>query len=168
MDYSLSFFRVFDLAFFVPGMLLFGAMWYSGCFLPFDALSFHNDTVHGILAGAFAVVFIYVLGLFCHGIQRTVYSNRYIWSICRKDKNSTPWYANLRKDNPRYELIMYFWYMRSTCWNLVAAIVLAVITGYYQHKLVLSLLEMGIPVFVIGVLVFLGCEFDEHMRKAAS
>ena len=162
MDNSLSFFRVFDLAFFAPGMLLFGAIWYSGCF-PIDALSSHDDTVHGILTGAFAIVFIYVLGLICHGIQRAVHC-----LIGIKNIGSTPWYTNLKKDNPRHELSMYFWYMRSTCWNLVVAIVLAVIISYYQNIPVISLSVIAISVFVIVVLVFLGYEFDKSMRKAAS
>jgi FtsH-binding integral membrane protein len=180
MDNSLSFFRVFDLAFFAPGMLLFGAMWYSGCF-PIDPLSSHDDTVHGILTGAFAVVSIYVLGLICHGIQRLVlWFIRLILNlfILIKNRRSTtpnnteptppPWFAKLTKDSPRIELSLYFWYMRSTCWNLVVAIVLAVIIRNYQNIPVLSLSVIAISVFVIVVLAFLGYEFDKSMRKAAS
>jgi hypothetical protein len=173
MDNSLSFFRVFDLAFFAPGMLLFGVMWYSGCF-PVDALSSHDDTIHGIITGAFAVVFIYVLGLICHGIQRVV---RWFIRLLLKNRRSTtpdntestpsPWFAKLTKDSPRTELSLYFWYMRSTCWNLAVAIVLAVIIYFNQSKLALSLSVGLISVLVIGVLVFLGYEFDKSMRKAA-
>jgi hypothetical protein len=120
MDNSLSFFRVFDLAFFAPGTLLFGVMWYTSC-LPY-AFSSQGDTAHGVLTGAIAVVLIYVLGVICHGIQRGVLW--IFWLPRKKQEEAPPWYINLKKDNPRNELSMYFWYMRSICWNLVVAVIL--------------------------------------------
>lgn len=110
-----------------------------------DYLKWKDDAVQGVFIGVFAIALIYLLGLICHGIQRIVLW--LIWFVYGKRNSPEPtaWFANLKKDNPRYELIMYFWYMRSTCWNLVVSIVLAAIICYPQHyKLALCLSELVI------------------------
>ncbi|MGH8657202.1 MAG: hypothetical protein ACREV4_01575 [Gammaproteobacteria bacterium] len=169
MEKSLSFFRVFDVAFFVPGVLLFGAFWHAG-FLLAQCLPGEANTAHQTLTVVLAIVLIYALGLLCHGIQRGLLSVKCIKQWLARlpgPPNPDPWFANLRANDPRHDLALYFWYMRATCWNLAVAIVPGAMIYYGEW-------DGGTWVaFFIGVLIawglcFLGRDFDQSMRKAAS
>jgi hypothetical protein len=157
MDKPLSFFRVFDIAFFAPGMLLFGALWHAG-YLPVNGFAQGQDTVHGVLSAAYAIVLIYLLGLICHGIQRGV-----LWLFrSRKGSKDPSWYANLQANNPRHEFAIYFWYMRATCWNIAVALIPC---AFLFRQYPLGVLVDGI---IVLILIALGCDFDKGMRDAAN
>lgn len=177
MEKSLSFFRVFDVAFFVPGVLLFGALWHAG-FLLAHCLPGEATTAHQTLTVVLAIVLIYALGLLCHAIQRRLLSVKCIeqWLTRLPDPaNPEPWFANLRANDPRHDLALYFWYMRATCWNLAVAIVLAVgvvsCAMMYRrewHGSIWVALFIGVLILIAWGLCILGRDFDQSMRKAAS
>jgi hypothetical protein len=66
-----SFFRVFDLAFFVPGTLLLGAIIQTNTFTSLN-LDFNKEvpTLMEIIRGVSLLVAVYVLGLLSHGATR--------------------------------------------------------------------------------------------------
>jgi hypothetical protein len=71
MEKSLSFFRVFDIAFFVPGILLFAAIWYR-FFREISIADIEDSTPRAIAMMTMSLAFIYLLGLICHGFQRAI------------------------------------------------------------------------------------------------
>lgn len=111
MEKSLSFFRVFDIAFFAPGILLFAAIWYR-FFREFPFADIGDSTPRAIAVMTVSLAFIYLLGLLCHALQRAI---RAIWELLsRRDSamTATPvtkksWFEALDR-TPREELALYF------------------------------------------------------------
>jgi hypothetical protein len=156
MDKAATFFRVFDVAFFAPGVVLFAALLRAG-YIPDTVLKINLSTIEGILIIVQAVAGVYILGLICHAIQRI------IKTLCKllpaSDKSS--WYTRLTS-NSSYELVTYFWYLRATCWNLAIALAIALFfefCGPLKKAWVVILLLVGVI-----LLTFLGFDFHKALR----
>jgi len=118
-----SLFRVFDVAFFVPGALVLGAAHYAGLVPISPALSDANvASVRGLIAAVTAVGLIYIIGVLIHAMQEAlVMIGRYARRLLGRSRNDrSPWYRK-RSGGAEDELAYYFWYMRATCANLAAA-----------------------------------------------
>jgi|GEM_PF-2216841 len=173
MDKLTSLFRVFDVAFFAPGTVILLALWRKGHLSSVDFKT-SLSTVEGLMSSVILVTLAYVIGLLCHGLQRIIYKiTRWLVSMVPKTRpESRPrnsWYRQLQTTS-RAELAHYFWYMRSTCWNLaLAAIVSAYLVGHSSTNSSGQNPKLLIPVAVlVAVLVFSGIEFDGAMRRAAT
>lgn len=126
---TLTFFRVFDLAFFAPGTVLFLAMWGLGL-LP---LAHKTDltTAEGAIALVASVAAIYVIGLSVHALVWEVLLPllRFRTRAQRKEEQTSDWipFPMRFRDSSQEEIILYFWYLRSTCWNVGIAIALSLL-----------------------------------------
>src|SRR5262245_22986754 len=120
MDKTATFFRVFDIAFFAPGAVLFAAL-LRAQYIPKAAVSQELKTIRDILQIVLLVAGVYVLGLICHAVQRGI---KTIWRLLSNNSTAASWYTRLQSDHV-YELATYFWYMRATCWNLAVALLAA-------------------------------------------
>ena len=184
MDKALSFLRVFDIAFLVPGMALYIVVQRLG--YPYSlpiAGTLKLTSADGILWLVQAIVAVYGLGLICHGIQRLV--NEVIWRIRQDIQNSangsgqppkvttldserdSAWYESVANEK-RDELAVYFWYLRATSWNLAAAILIAVLLWWFQATGIEGE-DLLLPVAVGSAmsLVFLGYDFDRARESIA-
>jgi uncharacterized Tic20 family protein len=133
-----SFFRVFDLAFFVPGVVLVGVGIQTEAFSAFN-LDLELDKLAGIIRGVGLLGLAYLLGLLVHSITDLIGRG---WKGIRpwlnkipllawqwKKPTHPPWYAQL--DEPRrHDIATYFWYMKAVCANLSVALlgVIAIVT----------------------------------------
>jgi hypothetical protein len=166
MNKSPTLFRVFDLAFFVPGVLLLSGFWYLKI-LP-AALATALDASDWVISLGVGLATVYVCGLFTHGVQRV---SRKIKSKCRPDPKSPArsWFQEL-SESSREELALYFWYTRATCLNLFVVTVLLFIAGLWELVFVQSpiagnvVLLCGVTGPVFGFLGF--CDFEKSMRRA--
>jgi len=140
MNNMLSFFKMFDLAFFVPGVVLFGVLKMAGVF-PEDMLKVDLDTVEGVVLLVGSLVMTYGLGLIVHGVNDFIETT---WSVGKSigmsGKNGAvvrslplsrqPWFVRFLKKKELTEVALYFWYLKATCFNLGTALVLTwVIVG---------------------------------------
>lgn len=166
MDKISSFFRVFDVAFFAPGALLLLIFWHASDPSELN-LSIDVSTAAGVFAVTVGFTLAYILGLMCHSLQRLLYLvfGRRLSDKLTASEGRTSWYQTMEA-NSLNELTQYFWYMRSTCWNLATA--LAVGSAYAQAKG-----KHPIPGGWIGVavgillLLFAGFEFHRANKKAS-
>lgn len=161
MEKVLSFFRVFDLAFFAPGAVLLWGLHSTGWLGDVDPLKTNAavTTVEGLTAILLTIGFIYVLGLLAHGVQSLL--NPLPRARSRVQGTELSWFQHL-KDETRADLAMYFWYMRATCWNLcVAAIAVAALLA------VKSCWYAVVPAAAVFLLGWLGNEYDEALKRAA-
>jgi len=118
LDKSLTFFRVFDIAFFAPGCILMVFARASGLWpkhLP-DSLT-SPEGVFCLVAG---VAITYILGLIVHAVVWFVVSS---FGKPSADGSDKP-FASRFKKRTKDELLLYFWYLRATCWNVAAALVI--------------------------------------------
>ena len=127
MEKSLSFFRVFDIAFFAPGILLFAAIWYH--FSPEIAVAnisigeIKDNAPLAIAVMTVSVALIYLFGLLCHALQRVLWE--FVFRrFCPTPPTHKSWFQALDRAACE-ELALYFWYMRATCWNLAIAVSLS-------------------------------------------
>ena len=134
MNRTLSFFRVFDLAFFAPGGLFLAGLWVLGLFPPTHVMA-QSQSLTDATGLIFAIVtlgLIYVSGLVIHGIQRVLSAP--IWRLLQmhgwveqspahgvSSVDDAIWYQRLSFER-REDLSLYFWYLRATCWNLAVTI----------------------------------------------
>jgi len=124
-----GFFRVFDVAFFLPGTLLTSAVWLS---IPHDVqmkvaglLGSRNGvggTITTAFAGATLLAAVFLGGLLVHAVHRTVYGC-FKWLTDDQPENLCGSPATVRKP----ELQLYFWNLASLSWNLEAAVLLGAI-----------------------------------------
>lgn len=168
MEKALSFFRVFDLAFFVPGAVLYWALHSFGpsWFAAMDPLATKLEigTVQGIFGVVVAIGLVYFLGLLTHAVQRLI--DLLIW-VSRKETQANiadepAWYTKL-ENSPRAELAFYFWYMRATCWNSAVAAALICWIGIATNNFWLLL-----SVLPGALLVFLGFDFHRALHSAVA
>jgi hypothetical protein len=155
MEKSLSFFRVFDIAFFAPGILLFAAIWYR--FFPEISIAdIEKSTPRAIAVMTVSLAFIYLLGLLCHGFQRA------IWELVSRPASVTKqaWFDGLDRA-AREELALYFWYMRATCWNLAVAVITS---SFLFPSCFPGIILLGSLVSV--ALMLLGADFNRSMHRA--
>lgn len=140
-DKGLYFFKVFDLSFFAPGMVLaLTGAWIWNHHL--GSLQQKFTTPGGVLALMAAIGVIYILGLVCFSLT---------WALYRRVKkheteglkvlSDTYWppLPLLFEGQQRDELILYFWYMRATCLTLATSFCISwlsiMATLAYQYHL---------------------------------
>lgn len=161
MEKTLNLFRVFDLAFFVPGAVLLAGLWRTGALgtTVTDARDSSSDTLQAIGLGVLAVLASFLLGLLCHSVYRLVHL---IAGRLAGEATEPSWYNALVKDRPQHELAIYFWYLRATCWNTAVACVivcpLMACVGSATWALVCG---VGTVVFL-----FLGYDFNAALKRA--
>jgi len=173
-----SFFRLFDIAFFAPGTLLFLAL-YVAEVLPRNPPSGEKlTTSESIVSLLVAMALIYLLGLLTHGVQ-----SRIVWPLGRRWKKEGPkegaegqgapgerepaWFQRLSAE-PRENLSLYFWYMRATCRNLAVALpaaALLLFAGDSPGRSTKALL-LGIAVLGAVLLVQLSREYDDALERS--
>ncbi|MEO1018704.1 MAG: hypothetical protein AAFY56_13585 [Pseudomonadota bacterium] len=168
MDKALSFFRLFDLAFFAPGALLVGVLFMKGWFQ--DLLVSSNLAV--VLFGIIGV--IYVTGLAIHSAQRVLHQwLLHQWLLHQRlgtkpsaEQGTVPsWYQKLPLD-PRLEMAFYFWYMRTTCWNVALSLVI-VLVFLIPNPPSISKVLLFLSAGVAAALIYRqGWDFDRAMRRA--
>lgn len=174
MEKNLAFFRLFDVAFFIPGALFFAALWIRGWLkwiVPADA-----DGPSGpVFAVVIAIIGSYMLGLFVHGVQRMVTrlvhvvlgpNNRKHITQLLVGNYGTAWYRNL-SDDQRHELTTYFWYLRATCRNAAVALALSGFALYVNDG-PLNVMRAAWLFAVAAVLIALGMEYDSSLNVATA
>lgn len=177
MESALSLFRVFDVAFFAPGGVLFFALLSCDLIAPGQF-----DTSLGSVGKiGLTVVLIYVLGVVCHASHRALaglFKRCGFKDAARSEADHGPWYSGLARKR-REDLAMYFWYMRATAWNLAVAtaisgVMLSIAGIKYQPSSPNPLQKLaaacGAPLLagavLCALLIFLGLEFDRALRRA--
>lgn len=163
MENASSLFRVFDLAFFVPGAALLVASWQMGLLPELRENGARGD----VIAAVAAIVLVYAFGLICHAIARAalLLSD---WPTKLKGDPRLPWYRSVEEKVK--DLATYFWYLRSVCWNFAVALALLAGFALAQHwkmagsTRVCCVLLLGASV----ALVLLGGEYDLALRKASN
>ena len=171
IDRTLTFFRVFDLAFFAPGVLLAGTcLFLSRQFLVDLNVSLSQSG--GILLVLGGIGAIYSAGLMTHSItwaalriaRRLLRLVRGIWPKAEHDTEPDwpPW-PLLFEDSLRDELILYFWYLRATCWNLASAVVLSTFLVLRIHGIMFEIIVGALGVSTI--LVAQGSDFNRAVNR---
>jgi len=162
MEKAFNFFRVFDLAFFVPGALFLAGLVGSGV-LKANGVSSHVSTPKAANVLALIVSAIlgsFLLGLLCHAVYRLV--DYVVWRVRGRPVDDT-WYNVLQKDNPKHELAQYFWYLRSTCWNTSVACLAVCGLMIFSHCSAWALIAgLAVPVFLL-----LGFDYHRALERAA-
>ncbi len=165
-DGSLHFFRIFDLAFFAPGATILGAMWW---YRVIDARQLRlcelgGETTQGVALLIAAALLSYVIGLACHAVHRVLTSVLGTWRKSLRCSDCDPsWYANLKSD-ARQELALYFWYKRSTCWNMAVAVIVVWAIRSQSCGVCCSWLP---ALLICAAFVWLGQDFDRALHRAA-
>jgi hypothetical protein len=172
MEKRLSFFRVLDIGFFAPGILLFAAIWYH--FFPEIAVA--NISIGEIkdnapLAIAVMTVSVALIYLFALSATRC---NASYGSSCfdvsarhrhqhhrhrqRTSPGSSPWTASLARNWRSTSA-----YMRATCWNLAIAVIPSSFPVFSYLKGVLPGLVVSFALVLLG-----GVRFDRSIDRAAN
>ncbi|MCQ0988812.1 hypothetical protein [Jiella marina] len=131
MNNFLSFFRVFDLAFFAPGALvlwLAHSLDYLGALDPLRRAKSLTDP-DGVFALAAIVTATYAIGVVIHALRSLIWrlgGKRVSQIGGSKYSKKNSWYLYL--EEPQFsEIQNYFWYMRATCANISVAFVICAI-----------------------------------------
>lgn len=131
---ALTFFRVFDLAFFAPGALLTLGALHAFVVMPGKiTLSQYKDAGTGLvlLLSVIGVLASFCAGTVVHTVARlfrvttwgyhlAVVLTRYQWKLA-KEGNASPAVYRCSNAATRNDLVTYFWYLRSTFANLAVA-----------------------------------------------
>ena len=180
MEAATSLFRVFDIAFFLPGAVLFLDLWLLGLIRDCQDRSLRGNVVDALGA----LVLVYALGLLAHGCARGVRElNQEIRNKnepTRAGADTTKATGKERWQNPawyraldatgRDRLLCYFWYLRGVCWNLA---VTGPFTGYavadYRMHGDVSMRVLSIlsGTIAAAVLVWLGSDFERALKSLA-
>ena len=169
---TLHFFRIFDLAFFAPGATVFATLWWAG-WINSESLQLQKtggESATSVSLLLLAVLASYVFGLFCHACQRMVLTAKKNRSATESSEVSAtptaPWYTAL-SESSRHELALYFWYKRSTCWNMAIAMVLVGVIGLSKTRPCDWILWVGGCLIGSAAFGWLGNDFDRAMRGAS-
>ena len=167
------FFRIFDIAFLAPGIVLLCALAAAG--VPLDTtLAGTSGTLAAVVRGIWLLTAAYTLGLAIHGLTRLIG-----WVIdkkCRKTEENgkepaTKWYSpgSPLVSAGDHTIPLYFWYLRATCWNLAAAVVLTGCIGIMKASVDSGRFWPWLVVLGTGApLWFAGFEFDRSFRTATA
>ena len=137
MNPAFFIFRVFDVAYFVPGVVAMASLvefarWWatvegtgsgSPSCLYLVKLTESSSAASGILL----VVGTYLLGLACHGAGRLLRRIGIVKRPCTNPHSGSEFFPVLVTADP--SLVQYFWYMRTVCLNLIPALLLATIVA---------------------------------------
>ncbi|MCB1037026.1 MAG: hypothetical protein KDD47_24580 [Acidobacteria bacterium] len=129
-EQGLTFFKVFDLAFFAPGVVI--ALTLAWVFQDrlegFDA---QITQAKGILAVVLVIGGIYVVGLVLFSVMWFLFrsgSRQGPDKIESVGDSGWPRFPLLFEKGNREELILYFWYLRATCYGVALALVVSALT----------------------------------------
>ncbi len=124
MDKVFSMFRVFDIAFFAPGIFLCYILTkYTGVLSFFGQTNLELKTTEGLFQLVMQFGIVFVMGLCIHGMQRIITGKFKLPRGRAGTKQS--WYLELEPGNLQ-ELALYFWYLRATAFNLALSCLLCV------------------------------------------
>ena len=145
-----SLLRFFDIGFLAPGSLLLAA-----CYISKKeklVINLPSEFVPAVIIAIVITVLAYLLGLTIHIVGKLI---RSIESSFRGDCGMTSdvkWLNRLQQST-KDELATYFWYMRTTCTNFSASIIIswAVLLCNEKTEVVTSLL--GLPSGILGSLL---------------
>lgn len=164
---ALSFFRFFDLAFFLPGAMLAGALaWKLGLLSRFRG-SPPGGALGSLVAVLAGLMSIYFLGLVIHAVQRLLNEGPGLSRLKCRDlptAGTSPWFTHL-DDGRSQDLVLYFWYLRATCWNtavavVIASVVCAVVPGPQPRGWF-----WAVPPIVAPLLIYLGWDFERAWQS---
>ncbi len=162
---GLPIFRIFDLAFFLPGLMVVAAAMVIELIDLRVYTSASVTNLEGVLTVTALIGACYLIGLLLHVVYEPCGRVGYfLWEkINRKGARSIkPWYQELDAGT-RSELVLYFWYMRGTCRNVACTFFLIAIGVVI--KLGLSWLLAGL--LIAGLLSsFLALEFTIAHRRS--
>jgi hypothetical protein len=163
MDRALSLFRIFDIAFFAPGAVIFAAVYQVGWFSWKGGDSLTTSTAGSILALLLGLGLVYMIGLVTHGIQRMTL-HKWVGKPSEEDRAKDSWFLKLKPERVE-ELRLYFWYLRATCLNLVVALLIAAVIFFWSSPLKPSGLWVAVIVLVVSeiALLSLGRDFNRAM-----
>jgi len=174
---ALSFFRVFDIAFFLPGGFLCAVL--SQCTVwPFsDSGGAKLETVGGISYIVSGVAAAFVIGLLVHQVQRAAWDllAKFDWvkKLLHGEMRHKAWYRNLESAQ-RAELAMYFWYLRAATRNLALSSLLVLLAFPWleprSHVPLAPFFNpcVAIPLMVVLAALFarLGADYDSALQSA--
>ncbi len=166
LNSAFGFFRIFDVAFLIPGALVYIVPKTTsshsllerlgpGGLFPSPSLPV-SEWVQKLGALVSFVVVLYVTGIVCHAIARQVRE----WLIKLKNRNGSQ-----ESDSPSLdrasEVGIYLWNLASLSWNCAAALAIGAILRWK--------LDLGtVIILIVGlVLVRQGCEFRAGYRSMA-
>ena len=163
MSGATSFFRVFDLAFFGPGVVVLMSIKMSGLIeVPDSMLSWRIDQLGSLLSIIIAIGCAYVTGLTLHAIREFLAQRIEHLFMQNKGSKKTSWYERVSNELVM-EIVHYFWYMRATCWNLATSCVIVGVISLISWTVWMAwALAFCIP------LVYLGYRFDGALKRATS
>ena len=128
--------------------------WSSGLFPRPRTPSSHYapELLDGLFVFVVAAVGAYVLGLACHSVARLVYAG--LGKPRPRSKRAAVTWVRALPEDQRIRLGLYFWYLRSTCWNLAVALVTGLIllgcAGKTTGLVVTSMLGLAFLLIVQG------------------
>jgi hypothetical protein len=133
---TLSFFRVFDLAFFAPGFVQVSTfLWLQRKSLA--QINVELTSFFGFVAVIFLLASVFVVGLMIHSLTwfiRGVFTKAFPEQLLHRTKRDSAFPSRFSQPIAE-DLILYFWYLRSTCWNLSTALILALGFLFWQESL---------------------------------
>ena len=180
MDRSLNFFRTFDLAFFAPGTIVFSTFWLGGKLAPLQGKVPDNlGTAGGVFTVLLTIAAIFVAGLCVHLVQRSL---RYVGKLLAMAQLCHGWLKTFETSLQRrltargkvagnspldkldrhaqQDMLLYFWYLTSTCYNLAIAVLFAAL------MLDETVLVSHLLAWVVAVMLFaLGLTFSFKARS---
>ena len=154
---TLTFFRVFDIAFFAPGVVLIGLFANMG--LKFPGATASLSSPNGVIALLSGIAALYIAGVAAHSAVWYAYRSRWArrWQDAVEDEiqeeleespSAWPPIALEFEGPTRDELILYFWYLRATCWNIAASLLAVSLilplgkTGTWSERILLASLSL--------------------------
>ena len=165
---SLSFFKIFDLAFFAPGLLIAIHLGILN-FAELKSLSFDLSSTAGTIIAVIAGIgIVYALGLANFALSRVflhLFLNR-IPSLRRGLQQGWRPFPMRFEGSTRDDLLLYFWYLRSTTLALgvaflVSAVYLKINTGFTSCW-GMTLGEL----LCAGFLFFLSRDYKENLDRS--
>lgn len=177
MDKALTFFRVFDLAFFAPGTILLVVGWYL--WAPESVRPTQPSAVENLITFLAFIAAAFFIGLVIHAVVWTVFK-----PILVNERSGSPdedqngaesagWipFPNHFDGNTRIDLILYFWYLRATCWNGAFALGISALLVLCSSKLDPLWVRCATSLALIfsGVMLcLLGSNYHRTLRNSLS
>lgn len=145
MNNALGFFRVFDVAFFVPGAIIVAS--FMQRYQVFDKLkSTETLSINDISILVLVTISSFVTGLIIHGIGQFVkplLSKVNFFTNLSNSSDCIPrWYKELSTER-KNELAIYFWYIRSTCINCSISLLISWLLLFFKNRNFTKLLGLS-------------------------
>lgn len=165
MGNATVFFRVFDIAFFAPGLVVLVPLW-RWWDLDLGRGGPTNQNVLDAAVGA-ALWFLvaYGVGLVIQALSRVVL--RFTGKMLPQEGDDPIWLSSLSPAK-REELLLYFWYMRATCLNIAIATPIAIALWLVKRWDAPWEEYLGALGALVSALLLwrLGRSFEESWRRA--